>query len=290
MKIPFEVHERREWIHSPRGDLFVCVSTHEEEGNAGVVICPPLFAEFVRNYRKEVVLARTLAANGIATVRFHYAGTGHSFGCFDDVTLEELVDDASRATEVLEQRLGCTKLAFVGTRLGAYVAAGAARGKRARAVAFWDPPESASSYFRELFRALLIHRIRLSGTDAMPTRENLLSTLRLCGSVDVFGYVLGRQLYESTESVSLQDVALGLDMPLFIAQLGLVDTLRKDYADISSTRHQGGRTTTTTLAAVEEGWWFAGDAWDVGTASYAGLVNATVEWLDATLRPPNENE
>jgi alpha-beta hydrolase superfamily lysophospholipase len=72
---------------------------------AAVVLCPSLYADAIHNYRREVELARALAARGIAVQRFQYRGTGQSDGNDLDITYERLCDDSQ---EVLAHAAAAT--------------------------------------------------------------------------------------------------------------------------------------------------------------------------------------
>src|SRR5688572_13786249 len=60
----------------------------------GVVVCPPLFIDIHRTARLEVLLARELAARGLAVQRFSYRGTGFSGGDDADLDVSRMLEDA----------------------------------------------------------------------------------------------------------------------------------------------------------------------------------------------------
>ncbi|MDP8959415.1 MAG: alpha/beta hydrolase, partial [Actinomycetota bacterium] len=117
------------WWFGPDGQrLFGFLHLPEGRPRAGIVVCSPLHAEFLRNYRREVLVARALAARGFAVQRFHYRGTGSSDGQASEATYETMRQDALLAAGHVLERSGATRLGFLGTRWGALVAAAGAAG------------------------------------------------------------------------------------------------------------------------------------------------------------------
>lgn len=55
-----------------RRRMVACTHLPATQPIRGEVICSPLHAEFLHKYRKEVMLAPSLAASGLAVQRFHY--------------------------------------------------------------------------------------------------------------------------------------------------------------------------------------------------------------------------
>src|SRR5207245_489466 len=78
----------------------------------GVVICPPLFMDVHRTARLEVLLARELAARGLAVQRFCYRGTGFSGGDDRDLALDRMLQDAQIATNALRDACAIDNVAF----------------------------------------------------------------------------------------------------------------------------------------------------------------------------------
>jgi alpha/beta superfamily hydrolase len=108
--------------------------------------------EFHKNYRREVLLARRLAEQGLAVARFHYRGLGESGGEPGSTTLDSMTADARRVRDLLRHRTGLPSVALVGIRAGALVAAAVAGQCEPVPVVLWDPVVAGADYVRELTR------------------------------------------------------------------------------------------------------------------------------------------
>jgi len=190
------VRERIEYFGARSALLYGCTYRPATAPTAGIVICSPVLAELQTSYRREVLLARALAAAGFAVQRFHYLGSGNSDGIPEAETFEGLAGDAHRAAERLQETTKIQRLGFVGTRLGGQVAAAVAQGYPGSPIAIVSPVLDAESYFREMLRALLFGRVK-EGRSSSRSTADVLAELRAHGSVDVLGYPLGWSLYET---------------------------------------------------------------------------------------------
>lgn len=108
----------------------------------------------VEAHRMFVTLSRTLAAHGIASLRFDYRGTGDSAGEFEDMTLRSEVADSLEAVRFLarHKRIDSRRLALVGMSVGAAVASHVvARQKhRIKSVVLWAPVAEGASILDDL--------------------------------------------------------------------------------------------------------------------------------------------
>ena len=128
------------YFGGPGRRLYGCLHTPlRQELIGGVVICSPTLVDFDRIYRREFSLAVSLAARGFAVQRFHYRGSGNSEDIAGDATLETMAEDALTAAERLTDKTGADRLGFVGTRLGAFVSAAAARRHGSAPLSLWEP-------------------------------------------------------------------------------------------------------------------------------------------------------
>ncbi len=117
-----------------------------------MLLCNPFGEEASRAHRTFRVLATQLERAGYPALRFDYSGTGDSQGEGADATLEAWLGDIGLAAERLREASGASRIAIVGLRLGATLAAMAAgRGDvRPRHLVLWDPVVGGAAYLREL--------------------------------------------------------------------------------------------------------------------------------------------
>jgi uncharacterized protein len=145
------------WIEAPQRRLLgaLHLSPRLRPRSVAVLLCNPFGEEAVRAHRAYRVLARRLDEAGYPTLRFDYAGTGDSSGDSADFGIADWVDDIALAAETLRRDSGHARVALVGLRLGATLAALCAqRGLlRPAHLLLWDPVIDGAQYLRDLERA-----------------------------------------------------------------------------------------------------------------------------------------
>lgn len=131
---------------------------HPADGNRGVVLCNPFGHEALWLHRATRELAERLAARGVPVLRFDYRGTGDSV---DGETLLRPSDWASEIVEAIAYLKSVTaieQVSLAGFRLGATVAALAARRCEVKSIAMLAPVRSLRLFLREMNA---LHRIWL---------------------------------------------------------------------------------------------------------------------------------
>lgn len=107
-----------------------------------VLFCHGFTGGRATDHRMFVNLARRLAAEGVASLRIDFRGSGESSGEFEDMTIESEVQDALGGLEFLRNhpRVAPAHIGMVGLSLGGCIAAIASgRGAALRALALWAP-------------------------------------------------------------------------------------------------------------------------------------------------------
>lgn len=260
-------------LHSPIGSC-----------TGGVLICPPLYGESPGNYRREVLLARSLAAQGIAVLRFHYRGTGHSDGDVEDATFASFHQDAVTATEHLLSVLGNAPIAFFGTRLGGCVAAATATRLDRAPIALWQPMLNGRSYFQEIFRLQMMSDLT-GGAEVAKSKQSYLQRLEEQGAIDLMGFPVTADLYESLISIEITDLLTKTAGPVLLVQIAPTGEIRKPYMSLIDGLRKSGRTAEVVLVPEEESWWFSygPDPTLTRSETVTSLLDATTDWLIRTL-------
>jgi pimeloyl-ACP methyl ester carboxylesterase len=261
------VAEEVEFFGAPQR-LFGCrhLPVDRPAGGLGLVVCSPVLCDFGANYRREVALARRLAAAGVPVLRYHPRGCGHSDGARVDLTLATLVADVGTALAHAEERLGVTRLAVLATRFAALAAAAALRDRPGVPLALWEPVTKPGSYFREGLRARAVHRLSAAGPAEEPEAE-----LARQGYLDLLGIPVGRALYETPAEHTLAAELGEAPRPLLLVQLEDTAGLRREYHAVVDARGD----VTAGLCPCDESWWFIPDRAAPGDEAVA----VTSEWV-----------
>lgn len=116
-----------------------------------IVICPSWGAESMRCYRGLHLLAQQLAERGYDTLRFDYSGTGDSADVeAEDAPLTQWRRDIADAAAELRELSGAPRIALLGLRLGALLAAHAAEAAQADELLLWDAPDNGQLWCEQM--------------------------------------------------------------------------------------------------------------------------------------------
>ena len=268
------VVEEALFFGSADAPIFGVMHRPPAEAIGGVLICSPTHAELLRNYRREVLLGRELARNGIAVQRFQYAGSGHSADPSSSQTFEHMLDDARQAFDRLSE-IG--QLAVMGTRLGATVAAALAAESDVPALVMWEPVTDPGRYFREVFRGRLVSQVK-RGEET--SRSRAIEELHRSGGTDVLGYEVGRPFYETILARGARDFDQ-VPPDVLLVQIGGPPGLRTDYRELVEKWKSDDSTVDTYRLEGAEPWWFGTAPETVGDDPdrASELVEVTSRWL-----------
>lgn len=110
------------FFFGPDAGLFGMYHAPVSRARLGVLMCPPLGQDLIRCHRLYRQLAQSLAAKGVAVLRFDYHGTGDSAGDSVEVDWQRCVADTVTAAGELRLRAGTERIVAFGARLGASIA------------------------------------------------------------------------------------------------------------------------------------------------------------------------
>ena len=249
------VREEALFLGNEDDRAYACFYLPPSEPIGAVVVCTSIYAELMVNYRKEVLLARSLAEAGMAVARFHYRSTGNSDGDAAATSFDTFRDDARRVSAALAERVGIESTGFFGTRFGALIAASAASDSAGAPVAFWDPILKANDFFREALRARAIR-----GVKQQKEEERKVSFEELADDewTDMLGYRVYGRFYKSSVSRSLAE-EIGEARPVFFLQFSRTDSLSPKYAGFAESLRAAGCDVTTHSIVGQPAWWFIGE-------------------------------
>lgn len=254
------------FVHRPAGD-----------SRGAVVICSSVYAEFTKNYRREVRLARALANGGIAGIRLHYRGNGNSTGDPSPLLLANLVADISEVVGELGATYSLPTPCFLGTRVGAVVAALAAPADAP--LVLWEPVLDGDRWLKDAMRAAKISRVSrgLKDDGANPTSQT--TRLEADGVLDLLGFALYRPLIDDVRRVRLEEVLAARRGPTMLIQIGSASNPRPANLQMIDRLRSVGVDVEFHAAGHEVAWWFEeGGARDF--ESDDEIVLPTVAWFE----------
>ncbi len=128
------------WVHTPA----------DGRTSGAVVLCPPLARDTTSVHDTYRALAERLAEAGLLAVRFDYDGTGDSAGADEGAGRPDAWLASIDQAVSLARSTGVSRVALVGMRMGALLAAAAAeRSGDIDALVAWDPCWSGRAFVRQ---------------------------------------------------------------------------------------------------------------------------------------------
>ena len=261
------ITERVQFVGQANSELYTVLSMPIGRVLGGVVIASSLLTDLLRSYRGEVLMGRRLASLGYAVLRFDYRGFGHSDGETGVTNVGFLADDLAAAITILETHIGPAPMTLVGSRFGSLLVANHPA-PAARRV-FWDPVLTGHDYFRTAFRAHMVGTMRSANLGSTPSAQ-----LRDNGRAGVLGYTVGRDLVESTRSLSLVSKGLAGCSVLWV---DTAVTMSKPGAQSQDDLRSMGVDLAIRHMPVRDPGWFVG----VRPREDRGAITAIAEWLSS---------
>ncbi|MDO3722402.1 alpha/beta fold hydrolase [Marinobacter sp. chi1] len=171
----------------------------------GVVLCNPFGQEYLRAHKSIRRLAINLSELGYPVLRFDYRGTGDSAGNLSDVTADEWVEDIGHAIQELRDMAGVSRVALVGLRLGAILAARAAiESNDVSRLILWDPITDGEGYLEEIKTAV-------ANAQKLGSRSKILTP---DGTIHFNGFSMPKAFQNSLEALSLGELAQDIAFPI----------------------------------------------------------------------------
>lgn len=143
------------FIGASQRALFAVVDGDLATAKALLVVCPPLLHEHFLGYRMLALMCRRLAAQGWATLRFDYFGSGDSGGDDSDFSIAGASTDTRTAIAWMRER-SRAPLLLAGVRGGAWPATACM--DLADRVLLWQPLANGAEWLSELVKSDLAQR------------------------------------------------------------------------------------------------------------------------------------
>jgi uncharacterized protein len=184
--------------------------------SASVLLCNPFGEEAARAHRIYRVMATQLERAGYACLRFDYSHTGDSAGDSRGASVEQWLRDLAVAASQLRSASGTQRVALVGLRFGATLAALAtSRGElRPRHVLLWDPVVNGATYLRELAAQ---HRQYLREEMAEVGWEDRLTISAQGFPTEALGTLISARLADELAGIDLTNEAIHADLTTVIS-------------------------------------------------------------------------
>ena len=269
--------EEAGWLEVDGERVFQVTRVPAGDVTAWLLLCSAIGGEHDGGYRRQTMLARQLAAHGVATRRFHYRGTANSH--IDTTTMREtMIADATAAGRDLAGRFPSASGIVLGERVGALVAAEVAATLGARDLVLWHPVCEIDAYRRELSRAAKLQKVT-SGIEAAGDAgaADFAATYE-AGEGDLIGFSVPRALIESFDGHPLTDSHPGAECAVHLVQFGR-KRLDPRFEKLLDAWGEAGSLVESHLLTEPELWWFAPGPWKRGEE----LRPVTVEALAVTV-------
>ncbi|MFM0240656.1 alpha/beta fold hydrolase [Paraburkholderia phytofirmans] len=190
---------------------------HPADGNNGVVLCNPFGHEALWLHRAMRELTDRLVARGVPVLRFDYRGTGDSIDGQTLLRPSEWADEVLEAIAYLKSVTAVEQVSLAGFRLGATVAALAARRCDIKSIAMLAPVRSLRLFLREMNA---LQRIWLEG--ACVGQDEVTPP----GARDFMGHRVSAEALETIGSLDLCDEPMLPAQRILIAHSGQPDGSR----------------------------------------------------------------
>lgn len=195
----------------------------------------------MRAHRAFRQLAMLLARSGFHVFRFDYFGTGDSAGDSDEGTVDQWTMDIATAIEELKDTADIARVSLVGLRLGASLAALAAKDRDdLESLVLWDPVVDGGRYADALAEEGLSHESYRSET--LRPRDD--------GAVGVLGFPLTTAVRRGLASMDLTTVCL----PERTKTLIIVPQDTSGYRDLHSALSSTSRNVEYRCVPTEGNW------------------------------------
>lgn len=187
--------------------LLFCIHVTPRQGpvRGQILYLHPFAEEMHKSRRMAALQSRRLAKAGYGVLQLDLTGCGDSWGDFGDARWERWIEDATFASQWLDEHTGDVPRLLWGLRLGATLAVDlATRLPRANGLMFWSPITNGELFLNQFLRIKLASEMLSKGRAQTGTRQ-LRERLKRGESIEVGGYLLAAELAEVIGALRLED-------------------------------------------------------------------------------------
>jgi pimeloyl-ACP methyl ester carboxylesterase len=279
------IEARIAFIGPPNERLFASFSLPTGRARGAVLICSSLHVDFTKNYRNEVLLGWALGQAGFAVLRFHYRGSGHSDGENDEATFGSMREDTAHALDHLRSETGAERVALIGCRLGAIVAAATVAPLAGSPLVLWEPVMAGSDYVREAVRARRLSAVS-AGSGAAPSTDASIDVVRESGPVEVHGSALHEEFTESFAGRTLAGELGDNPRPIMLLRASRQEKLPRSLQHVLQGWDDQGFLVEVRRVSNDLPWWFTGSKLGRDRTDLIARegIAPTVEWVRERLQ------
>ena len=203
---------------SGRAGALTAVLHRADNARAAALFCHPFAEEKKSSHRSFVDIARALAKEDIASLRFDMTGCGDSAGDFGDADISTWLADIRSAADELAKIYPEVPRVIIGMRLGATLAAASSQQLKPDGLALIEPVMNGGSYFSAELRRTLIKQMMTDGASSSSRKELTEQLERGEGKIDFDGYTITGALYSELIKLDLAQMEIGTGK-IFIMQI-----------------------------------------------------------------------
>jgi exosortase A-associated hydrolase 2 len=189
----------------------------------GIVYCHPFAEEKNMSHNVAVKACRAFAGLGYPVLRFDMNACGDSEGDLDDVTIDSWNADIDAAAKLLMAESGLQKIAFFGLRLGGGMALLASEKRISPSfLILWEPILDFTLYIKQFLRMMISTQI-VASVHEKTTVKTLEDQLKSKVPVNIMGYPITEDLYESFHKVSQKPMHVIPQCPVLLLSISLME-------------------------------------------------------------------
>lgn len=206
------MHPQPLLIDGTAGHLFAVSYAVPAPSGRALLILPPFGEEMNRSRRMLALLARAVAARGVAVLMLDLFGTGDSGGGWEQASWRQWREDADRAVAWLSR--GHHSLSVLGLRTGALLALETAAAHDLDRAVLWQPVTAGATFLTQTLR------IRATTSAQGETVAALRARLRAGETLEVGGYAINPALADALEELTIEAAVARCRCPIHWFHLG----------------------------------------------------------------------